>query len=429
MNETGKKIRDPVHGDIYLEKDELQVLDTAEMQRLRGIRQLGTAFYVYPGAHHSRFEHSLGTCRMAKELLRAIERRGNHNIPPAEKKAVTLAALAHDVTHVPFGHTFEDERKLMPRHDEDRDRYDYFLLGGELGEVLKASEPGRMALSILAPAGELPPDKKYLKEMVDGMICADLLDYLKRDNYYCGLSQLYDDRLFHYFDIYDGRLTLTLHHNGLFRHDALSEITHLLRIRYVLSERVFYHHAKIASGVMISKAVERALSLGMPAHQLRTMQDDALPYYLKDAFGSDKPLCELLKWFSERRLFKRCFMLSVGIGKETVAELEQKYHENKAGSRVKLEKKIADIAGIEPHEVAVYCPSGKMSLREAMMPALCGPGRIKRFCDLNSAEVRVLRQQHKALWKFFVFVSPKAACRRKEIAGTCEEILGFKNEL
>ncbi len=429
MHETGKKIRDPVHKDIYLDEREMQVLDTPEMQRLRGIRQLGTAFYVFPGAHHSRFEHSIGTCWMAKKVVSALEKRGKHAIPQTEKRAIYLAALIHDVTHIPFGHTFEDERKLMPRHDVDKTRFEHFFTEGELGKLLAASEAGRLARTILNPGGKLPESRVYLKEIVDGMICADLLDYLKRDNYYCGLTQYYDERLFHYFSIHDGHLTLTLQKNGLLRQDALSEITHLLRIRYVLSERVYYHHAKIASGVMISKAVERALELDMPVRDLYDLMDDALPYYLKNNFGHDKTLCELVDCITARRLFKRCYMLSLNIGREQVTEFERKYHANKSGCRDALETRIAERVGAEKHEIAVYCPSGKMALKEARMPALCPGDRITRFCDLNSAEVQVLQQQHRALWKFFVFVSPRLASRRGEIAAECEDLLGHKNEL
>src|SRR4030095_9864289 len=67
-------IRDPVHGDVYLTHEEIAVLDTREMQRLRGIKQLGTAYLVYPGAVHTRFDHSIGTLHMAAKLIEAVNR-------------------------------------------------------------------------------------------------------------------------------------------------------------------------------------------------------------------------------------------------------------------------------------------------------------------------------------------------------------------
>ena len=71
-----KVFRDPVHGDIFLPRELVELLDTVEMQRLRGIKQLGTASLVYPGAVHTRFEHSLGTCYLVYELWRVLEEGG-----------------------------------------------------------------------------------------------------------------------------------------------------------------------------------------------------------------------------------------------------------------------------------------------------------------------------------------------------------------
>ncbi|MCH2111637.1 MAG: hypothetical protein MK213_02170, partial [Planctomycetes bacterium] len=72
-------VRDPVHGDIPLTAEEFQILDTPEMQRLRNVRQLGTAYLVYPGAQHSRFEHSVGTAHLASKMIQSINtERDNH---------------------------------------------------------------------------------------------------------------------------------------------------------------------------------------------------------------------------------------------------------------------------------------------------------------------------------------------------------------
>jgi len=368
---AGKNIRDPVHKDIRLSAAEVEVVDTPEMQRLRGIRQLGAAFYVYPGAQHSRFEHALGTCWMAGRILSHIESAGTR-FDETDRLAVCLAALAHDVTHVPFGHTFEDERKLLPRHDESAARYEHFLVSGELGRVLQSSEAGRLALEILRPGAEMPRERRHLRQIVSGTICADLLDYLKRDNYFCGLSLEYDDRVFNCFTIAGGSLALDLQHQGLFRHDALTEVTNLLRIRYVLSERVYYHHAKIACGVMISKAVERALAAGMKESDLYALTDDALPFYLEERFGRDAGLRELLAALRGRQLFKRCYMLSREAGEKAVAELVRRHHLNEDGARGAAEQEIARALDAEAHEVAIYCPSEGMALKEADAPVLLG---------------------------------------------------------
>ena len=107
-------LRDPVHGDVELTHEELRLVDTAEFQRLRGVKQLGTANLVYVGAVHSRFEHSIGTVEMVERLLDAVDRNaerepaGCHKVTHEERRILRVAALLHDVTHIPFGHNINN---------------------------------------------------------------------------------------------------------------------------------------------------------------------------------------------------------------------------------------------------------------------------------------------------------------------------------
>ncbi len=425
----GRTLRDAVHGDISLTAEEVRVLDAPQMQRLRGIRQLGAAYLVYPSAHHSRFEHCLGTCWLAKRIVGQIESDGAFSFPDEVRRAIFLAALVHDVTHIPFGHTFEDERRLLERHDASASRYDRLVRQGEMAERLGASEAGRLALEAMAPEGELAPGRRYLRDVVSGTICADLLDYLKRDNYFCGLSYEFDERLYRYFRVVDGRLALDLHRGGLLRRDALSEITNLLRIRYVLSERVYYHHAKIAAGVMISKAVERAMAAGLTEDDLCELTDEALVYSLRERFGREEGLRELLEDFRRRRLFKRCYVLSRRVGEENVERLVRSYHLNADARRDEAERRIAGALGTDAHRVAVYCAPPGMALKEADVPVTLPNGGMTELSSLNSEEIRVLKDQHRALWRLYVFLSPRVGDRLQQAGQACEEAIGFPNEL
>src|SRR6185369_7432267 len=105
-----KLIRDAVHGDIEMTPVEVELIDTQEFQRLRGIKQLGTAYLVFPSAMHTRFEHSLGTSWMAHRMILAIRR--TQAMPDEKELIIRVAALLHDITHIPFGHTLEDERRV-----------------------------------------------------------------------------------------------------------------------------------------------------------------------------------------------------------------------------------------------------------------------------------------------------------------------------
>jgi HD superfamily phosphohydrolase len=146
-------IRDPVHGDIALSPIEQQVLDMPEVQRLRGIKQLGTASLVYPGCVHTRFDHSLGVSALSKRIVSAVRAAGT----PVEadmEQLIGVGALLHDVTHVPFGHTLEDERRLFARHDKGT-RFGT-LFNGRLGERLAALGLKRPLASLLGIASPRP---------------------------------------------------------------------------------------------------------------------------------------------------------------------------------------------------------------------------------------------------------------------------------
>jgi len=110
-------IREAVHGDVRLTALQTEVLDTAEVQRLRGIKQLGAAYLVYPGCTHTRFEHSLGTLATVRQIIDSLRQKG-YAVGREDEELIGVAALLHDVAHIPFGHTLEDELHIFPRHDK-----------------------------------------------------------------------------------------------------------------------------------------------------------------------------------------------------------------------------------------------------------------------------------------------------------------------
>src|SRR5690349_12787736 len=184
---TGKLIRDAVPEDIELGSLEVDLIDTPEFQRLRGIKQLGTAYLVFPSALHTRFEHSLGTSWMAYRLIHAVRR--TRAMTADEETLVRVAALLHDITHIPFGHTLEDERRVLPRHDKDDERVRQFLEDGTVGRILAREGIQQGVVEALTKSGSM------ISDITGGSISADLLDYLRRDTYFCGLAQYYDWRI------------------------------------------------------------------------------------------------------------------------------------------------------------------------------------------------------------------------------------------
>src|SRR2546427_4334411 len=313
-----KLIRDAVHGDIEMGPLEVELMDTPEFQRLRGIKQLGTAYLVFPSAVHTRFEHSLGTSWMAHRILESVRR--NHTISDDDARLIRVAALLHDITHIPFGHTLEDERRVLPRHDKDEERVDYFLRGSTVGRILKREGLQELVIETLKR------DDTFLSDIVGGAISADLLDYLRRDTYFCGLSQYYDPRLFESFIIEDNRLVMNLEKNGMLRHDAMSELVNLLRIRYTLSERVYFHHTKVSSGAMISKAVELALREGLSAQELRTLKDETLIWMLLELYTRNTTIAHLLNRLEARQLYRGCYVMTTEIAEKRRLGIVRPFH-------------------------------------------------------------------------------------------------------
>ncbi len=423
-----KIVRDPVHGDIQLTPLQKKCLDTPQMQRLRGIRQLGTAYLVYPGAQHTRFEHSLGTLHVAGRILDCIEDAGIV-VQPEHREMIGVAALLHDVGHLPYGHTLEDERRVFPRHDDDKDRWTHFLESKELGGVLKKSGLKKTVTSCLtgkAGAGEVP---KFAIQVVRDTVCADLLDYLRRDAYFCGLSQHYDDRVFQYFRQEKGTLFFELIKNGLFRHDALTEIINLLRLRYTLSERVYYHHTKIASGAMISKAVELGLTKGLKKADLYGLKDESLLYVLRTRFSRVRGIRTLMQRLDARRLYKAAYLLSPAIGPDRQADLVSRYHLNEGGEREKIERRIARKLAVPPESVIIYCPAVGMALKEADVLVRTDAADLVSLATLRNPEIEILKEKHRQLWKFYVFVDPEQKQLVSRAPDLCQEQFGIPSEL
>lgn len=413
-----------MHGDVYLTHEEVRVLDTREMQRLRGVKQLGTAYLVYPGAVHTRFDHMIGSLYMAGKMIEAINL--SFELDPAscvgvseeEARVIRLAALVHDATHIPFGHSIEDQDGIFGRHDEARRFEAMFEASTGLGRVLRELGVHADVLKILtAKEGEggIPP---YWIQIVGGTIASDLLDYLARDAYFTGLKLSVDPRVTSYFKIdrKSGNLFIDLAKHELLREDILSEVVRLLEARYYFSERVYYHHAKVSAGALVARAVETALAAGAVREQDFWTQDDAsvldlLERSMAKATREQRDRVKtLVERFRGRQLYKRACVYPRYENAAVQEKLVETYFAaGGAKARVDAEARIADLVRFATGkrvDVIVYCPAKRMQLKEARMhvrwPGVEGvrplaefAARVPRLADLERA--------YRDLWKFYVF--------------------------
>lgn len=441
-------LRDPVHGDIELSAEELQLIDTPEFQRLRGIKQLGSAALVFPGATHTRFEHSIGTMHLVSQLLAAANRHAARDgsclaVDAGQQRLLRICALLHDVTHIPYGHNIEDQTGLLPRHDSPA-RFQAVLGDTGLGQALQRLGLQAEVLAVLADGkGGVPP---FHEQVISDTIDADLLDYLRRDAHYTGLELRYDRRVIDYFrvDRRSERLFVDCEKHGMLREDIVSELLRVLEIRYHFSERVYYHHAKIAAGALLARMVELALRAGaLTADDLQRATDESLVVQLAGCDLGDAAATARLRRFVERlrrrELPKRVLVLPQYLNKDLQQQLLDTWFrrgrpEPRFQWEAEVEQQAQQLLG-RPVDIVMYCPARSMQLKEARtLVRFPGSGATTLQLDAFVDEIprlRDLREAYPRLWKLYVFTSERDLGARRELQRLCLAALppGCQNAL
>ncbi len=259
-----KKIRDPIHRDIHVDDAALELLDTPKFQRLRRVRQLGTASLVYPGANHTRFEHSLGAYHLASLACRAL------GLAEGDALDLRCAALLHDVGHGPFSHLTDLVMidTMGKGHVEvTRDA----VRSGTIRDALErhGADPARVA-DLIGGAG-------HLGNLVSGDLDCDRMDYLVRDSHYTGVAIGVDlDRLV-------GETALTP--DGIVLKEGGQQAAEMLLLtRFMMYSTVYYHHASRVGETMVDRAIRLAIEGGeIQPHQLPAMDDYALVHLLRQS--------------------------------------------------------------------------------------------------------------------------------------------------
>jgi HD superfamily phosphohydrolase len=296
-------VRIPHEIDIPVTSRVQAIIDTAEFRRLARISQLGLVSLVYPAAHHTRFEHSLGVYRMSLLYLKRLSHdpRFNAVIGPHDAEVLIVAALLHDLGHWPFCHPLEDIRLPgMPEHELFANS---FLLEGEIADTLR-EEWGLQPRDIVALLSEEPRDtrSRIMASMLSGPIDIDKMDYLYRDSLHAGVpyGQHFDQqRLI-------GSLCLNQAGDGLAIMDKGRTAAEMMVFaRYVMFSEVYWHHAVRAATAMLQRAFF-TLYLELDLDGLLRMTEQRMIDELLRAAGKG-PAAELLNGLfgPTRRLYKR----------------------------------------------------------------------------------------------------------------------------
>lgn len=294
-------LRDPIWNNVRLDPLALALLDTAAVQRLRYVRQLGLAFLVYPGATHSRFEHAVGAFHLAGEAIRLLQERSALDALSArDVQIIRAAALLHDVGHYPFSHALEE---IGATHHEEVARP--LINEGPIARVLVA-EFGETApeevLALMTGTSVHP-----LQGLISGSLDLDKIEYLKRDATMCGVpyGEIDVDRLLNSLVLVrhpeHGRPTVGVLEKGL------SALESLLFAKYQMYRNVYWHHAVRSATAMYKRLVAMCLESGLVnATAVSRFTDEGLLIHL-DTPDLPAGARSQLTGLRMRRLHKRAY--------------------------------------------------------------------------------------------------------------------------
>ena len=367
-----KIIHDTIHGSMKFEGATLRILDAPDMQRLNGIKQLGLGYLVFPGANHTRLEHSLGVGHVAGLMGKAL------NLPGEEILTLKVAGMLHDLGHSPFSHTLEyllHEKTGLDHMEittgiirgkidilegleiEDRERIHEVLsnYGIDIDLVCRMilGETSRRTdiMNFEGKQAYFGEDKNYMVNIISGSLDADQIDYLLRDAHYTGVAHGMIDvhRILNTLRIKNGELMIDK--------KGVPALEGMLVARALMYTSVYFHKTNRIGELMLSRAVEEIeMDNWLDIYKLN---DSELISLLLREDDYPREIALRLKY---RKLFKKALVLRSDELKKGDEEKLKKMRNLK--NRRKYEEEIAESAGIDPRYVLIDIPENIAQLSE-----------------------------------------------------------------
>src|SRR5574344_1217770 len=261
MDAENKIINDPVFGFIKIPKGLLyNIVRHPLIQRLSRIKQLGLASVVYPGAQHTRFQHSLGAFHLMSEALVNLMQKGNF-IFDSEAEAVKAAILMHDIGHGPFSHVLENTIIKGISHEE---------ISLMMMEEINDDFNGMLNLALNIFKDQYP--KRFLHQLISSQLDMDRLDYLRRDSFFTGVTEgnIGSARIIKMLDVKDDRLVI--------ESKGIYSIENYLTSRRLMYWQVYLHKTAVACEKILINTLLRAKYLVSIGKEL--FAPPALKYFL-----------------------------------------------------------------------------------------------------------------------------------------------------
>lgn len=365
-----KVIRDPIHGYIELDDVALSLVDVPAMQRLRRIKQLGLTGLVYPGANHTRFEHSLGTYHLANLLADQLDSKD-------EQLELRVAALLHDIGHGPLSHVTENviKRYIRKSHEDVSS-----ILRESFSEIFEdhSLAISRVARHIKGETG--------IGAALNSEIDVDRMDYLVRDAHYTGVPLSVDlVRLIHEMRFMNGKLVIN---SG-----GVRAAESLLLSRFLMHPAVYYHHVTRIAESMCVRAiecmVEDMVDDGFDARMLPVMDDQDLFAQMRSYSGYPSEIAQRLR---DRRLFKR----AIYVGFDAVSENVLRYRDNTR----RIEAELASDLGIDPEYILIDIPKPPEIVETGATIMI--DGQLKRLQEVSHL-VAALGHAQRDNWRLGVY--------------------------
>ena len=345
--QSGKIINDPVFGFINIPKGLImEVLSHPMVLRLHRIKQLGLSCMVYPGAQHTRFQHSLGAFFLMTEAIQSLRGKGVE-ITDHEAEAVKIAILLHDVGHGPFSHVLESTIAQGVHHEE---------ISLMLMEKMNREMDGRLDLAIRIYKNEY--EKRFLHQLVSSQLDMDRLDYLRRDSFYTGVTEgnIGSARIIKMLGVKDDHLVV--------ESKGIYSIENFLTARRLMYWQVYLHKTSVVCEKMLINTLTRAKELARKGEELYV--SPALRYFLynditrEDFYADDRCLdtfillddndiwCALKAWATHPD--KVLSTLSGGLVNRKLFKVEVSSKPFSRQYKAELTERICSTFGVNKHE-------------------------------------------------------------------------------
>jgi len=344
MRQYWGEIKDPVHGYVYITEAEKEIIDSYPVQRLHRLRQLAGAEFVYPGANHTRFEHSIGVMHLAG-LLSENPNLTQH-LCEDEVQTIRIAALLHDVGHGPFSHIFEHLlTKFLKKTHEDMTTW--IIQKSELSDMINTLGYDPDIIGKLAVGSLHKPGKAFIDQIIRSAVDVDKLDFVVRDTYHTGAEYGYVDifRLIHMLDVLDENLAVDL--------GALSALESFMLARIESFKSIYFHRVGRAAQIMIAMAMEEAKDeLGLvdfksPEEYLAL--NDYTTWTMLKKCEKSRGIMENLE---RRNLLKCAYDRTFYVRDKTISSIFSVEE-----IRNQMRDKIASEAGVETQSVVIDVPT------------------------------------------------------------------------